>query len=111
MLQKFHKNAKYLLVIIYLLGRALNAPDFAPSGSQISALVLFLFIILNYVKDDMIEDNKVIFRFDTKKYYIMYYVIFIQILFLTSNFGLAQPIIDWIVFALIILTGLYFYFK
>ena len=100
-----------ILILAYAFKDIFRIINYNPSPTQISILIFTMYIVLTYVKDDEIIDNKVIIRVNKAKYQMMYSAIYMQLLFMISNFGIPQPIIEGIILCLLIMIGLYAYFK
>ena len=101
----------FILILAYAFKDIFRIINYSPSPTQISILIFTMYIVLTYVKDDEIADNKVIIRVNKAKYQMMYSAIYLQLLFMISNFGIPQPIIEGIILCLLIMIGLYAYFK
>ena len=100
-----------ILILAYAFKDIFRIVNYSPSPTQISILIFTMYIVLTYAKDDEIADNKVIIRVNKAKYQMMYSAIYMQLLFMISNFGIPQPIIEGIILCLLIMIGLYAYFK
>ena len=110
-----HKNLKaalcFALLLIMGIGEFTSLSPYTPSAHQVSTLVLSLFLLLTFSKDDKVEDGKVVIRVDKKKYHIAYIALFIQLIFLVNNFGIPQNIVEWIIGVTLLAAGLYAYIK
>lgn len=109
------KNIKTLFTFLLLITYALNDLVFnskqIPSPTQISLLSLSLFLLLTFPKDNQIEEGKVVIRVDKKKYHIAYSVLYLQLLFLISNYGIPQNIVEGIILCSLLAAGIYAYIK
>lgn len=111
-MQKNLKAALCLVLIIVTgLGKFTFLSPYTPSDHQISFLGLSLFLLLLFPKDDNVEDGKVVIKVDRKKYHIAYFALYIQVIFLISNYGIPQNIVEGIILVTLLVAGLYAYIK
>lgn len=101
----------FILILAYAFKDVFRIINYNPSPTQISILIFTMYIVLTFAKDDEIADNKVIIRVNKAKYQLMYSAIYLQLLFLISNFGIPQAILEGIIIISLLGVGLYAYFK